>query len=147
MHFREWKVMHLIKISLRVHLTKLRVGLDNGLAPDRRQAIIWTNADPIHWRIYAALGGDKLSHWSIWLRLQTDNIISVQSHWHSPLIHSLFPWNNLSMSTLISETSINNIQQQCSWASFGNECCLCVIKTALMVCVLASRQWWDLNNT
>ena len=25
-----------------------------------RQAIIWTNADPIHWRIYAALGGDEL---------------------------------------------------------------------------------------
>ena len=23
------------------------------------QAIIWTNADPIHWRIYAALGGDE----------------------------------------------------------------------------------------
>ena len=23
----------------------------------RRPAIIWTNADPIHWRIYAALGG------------------------------------------------------------------------------------------
>ena len=32
-------------------------GLDNGLAPIRRQAIIWTNADTIHWRIYAALGG------------------------------------------------------------------------------------------
>ena len=26
----------------------------------RRQAIIWTNADPIHWRMYAALGGDEL---------------------------------------------------------------------------------------
>ena len=25
-----------------------------------RQTIIWTNADPIHWRIYAALGGDDL---------------------------------------------------------------------------------------
>ena len=22
-----------------------------------RQAFIWTNADPIHWRIYAELGG------------------------------------------------------------------------------------------
>ena len=28
---------------------------------DRRQAIIWTNADPVHQRIYAALGGDELS--------------------------------------------------------------------------------------
>ena len=26
------------------------------------QAIIWTNANPIHWRIYAALGGDELTH-------------------------------------------------------------------------------------
>ena len=24
-----------------------------------RQAIIWSNADLIHWRIYAALGGDE----------------------------------------------------------------------------------------
>ena len=32
----------------------------NGLAPDRRQAIIWTNADQIHLRIYVALGGDEL---------------------------------------------------------------------------------------
>ena len=29
--------------------------------PNRRQAIIWTNADPIHWHIYVALGGDKLT--------------------------------------------------------------------------------------
>ena len=24
------------------------------------QAIVWTNADPIDWRIYAALGSDEL---------------------------------------------------------------------------------------
>ena len=35
--------------------------LDNGFAPNKRQAIIWTNADSIHWRIYAALGGDELN--------------------------------------------------------------------------------------
>ena len=28
---------------------------DNGLPPGRRQAIIWTNADPVHRHIYAAL--------------------------------------------------------------------------------------------
>ena len=33
------------------------IGLDNGLALNRRQAMIWTNADSIHWRIYKALGG------------------------------------------------------------------------------------------
>ena len=40
------------------------IGLDNGLAPNRHQAIIWTNADPIHWRIYAALGGDELTRYT-----------------------------------------------------------------------------------
>ena len=35
-------------------------GSGNGLAPNRQQAIIWTNADPLRWHIYAALGGDEL---------------------------------------------------------------------------------------
>ena len=29
--------------------------------PKRQQAIIWTNADLIDWRIYAAPGGDELN--------------------------------------------------------------------------------------
>ena len=44
-------------LSLSVELT---IGLDNGLAPNKRQAIILINADLIHWRIYVALGGDEL---------------------------------------------------------------------------------------
>ena len=28
---------------------------------NRRQAIIWTNADQIHWGIYAAQEGDELT--------------------------------------------------------------------------------------
>ena len=37
-------------------------GLDNGLAAaNRRLAIIWTNAEPIHLCIYVALGGDHLN--------------------------------------------------------------------------------------
>ena len=49
-------------LFLRVHLTKIlhSIGLDNGFALNRRQAIIWTNADPVHWHVYAALGGDEL---------------------------------------------------------------------------------------
>ena len=31
------------------------------MAPNRRQAVIWTNGDLVHWRIYAALGGAELS--------------------------------------------------------------------------------------
>ena len=42
------------------------VGLDSGLAPNRRQAIIWTNADQVHWRIYAALWGDELIAFTRW---------------------------------------------------------------------------------
>ena len=37
------------------------IGSGNGLAPTRPQAITWPNADPVHLRIYAALGGDELS--------------------------------------------------------------------------------------
>ena len=43
-----------------VQLTITNIGLDSGLAPNRQHAIIWTNAEPIHWRIYAALGGEEL---------------------------------------------------------------------------------------
>ena len=39
--------------------------LDNGLGPIRPQAIIWASADPIQWRIYAALDGDELTHWGV----------------------------------------------------------------------------------
>ena len=41
------------------------IDLDNGLVPNRRQAIIWNNADQMHVRIYSALRGDKL-HDTLW---------------------------------------------------------------------------------
>ena len=41
---------------------QLSIGLDNGLAPNRRQAIIWTNADLMPWRVYAAPGEDGLKY-------------------------------------------------------------------------------------
>ena len=31
------------------------------MAPNRREAIVWTNAEPDPWRIYAALGEDELN--------------------------------------------------------------------------------------
>ena len=45
-------------LFLRVQLIITSIGSDNGLAPDRWHDIIWTNAYQIHWRIYAALGGE-----------------------------------------------------------------------------------------
>ena len=32
------------------------------ISPNRWQAIIWISADPSNWHIYAALGGDELTH-------------------------------------------------------------------------------------
>ena len=66
MHFPEWKWMNsdwnfTELYSYGSNRWYSSIGLDNGLAPNRRQAIIWTNADPIHWRIYAVLGGDELT--------------------------------------------------------------------------------------
>ena len=43
----------------RVQLTS--IASDNGLAPNRQQAIICTNADPIHLRIFATLWVDELT--------------------------------------------------------------------------------------
>ena len=56
----------LIRISLKFVLKDLIdnmscISSGNGLAPNRRQAITWTDDDPIHWRIYAALVGDELN--------------------------------------------------------------------------------------
>ena len=46
------------------------IGLDNGLSTNRRQAIIWTNADRIHWCINAALGWDELIQgWTLAMHL------------------------------------------------------------------------------
>ena len=38
---------------------------DNGLAPNRRQAIIWSNDGLISRRIYASLGLNELMHWPL----------------------------------------------------------------------------------
>ena len=56
--FVNWLNFHWI-LFLRVQLTII-TGLDNGLAPKRRQTNIWTKAEPINWRIYAALRGNEL---------------------------------------------------------------------------------------
>ena len=58
--FVSWSKFHW-SLFVRVQLTITSFGLGNGLVPNRWQAIIWTKADPIHWRIYAAIGGDDLS--------------------------------------------------------------------------------------
>ena len=65
MHFREWKYLYFDLnfseiCSEGANWQQPSIALDNDSAPSRRQTIIWTNADLIHWRIYAELGGDEL---------------------------------------------------------------------------------------
>ena len=58
----EFKIKFHWNMFLESNWQYVGIGSDNGLAPSRRQAIIWTNAHPINWRIYTALGGDELIH-------------------------------------------------------------------------------------
>ena len=61
-HFMNEKFWILISISLKfVPKGPIdSIGSGDGLAPSRQQAIIWTNDDPVRWRIYAAVVGDEL---------------------------------------------------------------------------------------
>ena len=50
------------------------IGVNNGLAPNRQQAIIWTNDDQIHWRINCGIRGKWVNTcpslpWSLWTTL------------------------------------------------------------------------------
>ena len=47
--------------SLATELFVQWLSLDNGLAPIRQQAIIWTNDGPVGWCIYASLSLNELS--------------------------------------------------------------------------------------
>ena len=58
MYFREWNVLYFEWILL---MFILKCPIDNNPVRNKRQAIIWTNADPVHWHLYTALGGDELS--------------------------------------------------------------------------------------
>ena len=64
--------------------------------PNRQQAIIWTNADPIHWRIYAALGGNELN-WVALVKDKAKNQQKYQEFWKS----STCPVNKLELEILL----------------------------------------------
>ena len=57
--FEFWLKCHW-NLFLQVQSTE-SISSGNGLVPIRRQAIIWTNADPVHWLICTVLGGDELN--------------------------------------------------------------------------------------
>ena len=51
----------LLKFVISGLVDNISIGSDNGLASNRRQVIIWTNADPSHWCKCAALGRDEVT--------------------------------------------------------------------------------------
>ena len=60
-HFKGILLNENDRIQIRISLKFVpSIGSGNGLGPNKRQAITWTNADPVHWGIYVALGGDEL---------------------------------------------------------------------------------------
>ena len=59
--FVEWKYLKfdysfIEKFSFGSNLHKSSIGSDNCLAPNRRQAVIWTSDGLDYWRIYTSLG-------------------------------------------------------------------------------------------
>ena len=53
-----------LKFHFRVQLT-ITMGLDNGLAPNRQQAIIWSNGGLFHWCVYYASLGLSELNWNL----------------------------------------------------------------------------------
>ena len=65
MHLHGWKVLYFDSNFTEVcskgsNWQQVSTGSGNGLVLNRWQAITWTNAGPVHWHIYAALGTDEL---------------------------------------------------------------------------------------
>ena len=64
-------------------------GSGSGLAPNRRETITRINVDPIHRRIYTALGGNKIAKTGRSLHCGLVHLDSL--HWNSPKIyHTVF---------------------------------------------------------
>ena len=63
------------------------IGSDNGSAPNRRQAIIWTNGGLVNWRIYASLSLNEFSGYNGICMLRNminvlyKSLLSQQSCW------------------------------------------------------------------
>ena len=69
--------------SLGSNWQYVSIGSDNGMAPSRWQAIVWTNADPVHRRIYAALGENELTAISQERILVTNQVLMDEITWHA----------------------------------------------------------------
>ena len=105
------------------------IGLDNGLAPSRRQAIILTYSDPFHQRIYAALGGGggMSKDWIIYLQQNnTQQSINISNWLYSILVlddciviaaEYFIPWQQgICMERPFIVAWYNSISLLCMWS-------------------------------
>ena len=59
------------------------IGSDNGLAPARREAIIWSNVGMLYWRIYASLGLNELKHAVVYAGMKQTNMCRDTNDWNN----------------------------------------------------------------
>ena len=60
------------------------IGSDNGLAPNSLQAIVWSNDDPAHGRIYAPPGHNELNIWlnrDLYWHVQPWELFAITPSW------------------------------------------------------------------
>ena len=77
-NFLEWKLSYFYSNFTEIcsqgsNYHYANIGSDDGLAPNRRQAIIWNNAGLVYWRIYVSLDLNELNHCplgtSVWFQM------------------------------------------------------------------------------
>ena len=61
------------------------IGLDDGLAPNRREAIIWTSDDLVCWHIYASLGLNELTLYNDDKQTRSESMAFGAGNWRSLL--------------------------------------------------------------
>ena len=56
-HFLEWKYQHFgNNFGSKFLINYISTGSGNDLVPNRKQAVIWANDNPVDWCIYASAG-------------------------------------------------------------------------------------------
>ena len=64
-------------------------------APNKRQTIIWTNADPIHWRIYASLLRSSDAYMRQWIGSALVRVMGCHLSGAKPLPEPILPYCKL----------------------------------------------------
>ena len=116
-------MIFLILISLRLTPEgsigyMVSIGSDNGLAPNRRQAITWTNDDPVHWRMYAPPGLSGLM-WTFRILF----IVPLTIRWVCGRLAGEIkrPWLKLLMQHWRIETHRNIVMRCCVWMMYRTD--------------------------